>query len=67
MRVRWEQQARECRNESTDWSSLGARILQVATTAAAMHLAERIRVSPQAGVVASPLDSDAGSAKPAVE
>jgi hypothetical protein len=67
MRVRWVQQATECQNGSTDWTTLGARVLQVATAAAAVHLAERIRVSPQAATEASLLDSEPTGPEPAGE
>jgi hypothetical protein len=67
MRDRWVRQATECPNGSTDWTTLGARILQVATVAAATHLVERTRVSPQAATVASLLDSGPGQPELAEE
>lgn len=45
--MRWVREATECRNRPTDWATLGTRIIQTAAVAAAVHMAERLRVVPQ--------------------
>jgi hypothetical protein len=37
----------ECRTGPTDWATIGARIIQTAAMAAAVHMAERVRTPPQ--------------------
>lgn len=41
MRVRLSEQATDCHSPSMDWTALGARILQVATLAGAVHQMEQ--------------------------
>ena len=42
-RVRWVCEATECGARPTDWATIGARIIQTAAMAAAVHMAERVR------------------------
>ena len=44
MSVRWQHKAKDCGPRSTDWTAIGARILQVATMASAVHMVERAKV-----------------------
>jgi len=42
-----------------DWATIGARIIQTAALAAAVHMAERLRMSPQAQSGQPPLNPQA--------
>jgi len=57
--VRWVREATECRNRPTDWATLGTRIIQTAAVAAAIHMAERLRVVPQTATDLTPRISNA--------
>ena len=54
-------QATECRTGPTDWATLGTRIIQAAAAAAAVHMAERLRVLPEAGDEGSPFEPSAAA------
>jgi len=45
MSVRWQHEATDCSGRSTDWTAIGARILQTAAMASAVHMAERWRAT----------------------
>lgn len=42
-----------------DWATLGTRIIQTAAVAAAVHMAERVRMSPRVEGSQVPLDPQA--------
>jgi hypothetical protein len=44
MSVRRSHEAMDCMTRSTDWTVIGARIVQAAAVASAVHVAERARV-----------------------
>ncbi len=45
MSVRRKHEARDCETGSTDWTSIGTRILQAAAVASGVHLIEQVRAS----------------------
>ncbi|MGQ9649159.1 MAG: hypothetical protein ACUVXJ_03555 [Phycisphaerae bacterium] len=51
--------ATDCRNRPTDWATLGTRIIQTAAVAAAIHMAERLRVVPHTATDWTPRISNA--------
>ena len=58
MSVQRKHEATDCDLRSTDWTTIGARILQVAAMASAIHMAERAKArhSPWAVATAGELN-----------
>jgi len=57
MSVRAMHRAMDCETGSTDWTTIGTRILQAAEMASAVHLAERAGESPAPSTDALPAGS----------